>query len=135
MECILKDYYVIFERLNSQPRWWQRLTDKDFAHVYTVYADGNKTVLINMGTRYMIVEVLNKPITQFIPEIIRADASVILKYQARYSYHYLTVIRCGLNCVGITKALLNIKGLIFTPKQLYNRLRDNSQIIHEAIYG
>lgn len=135
MERLLKDYYLIFERLNTPPKWWQRFIDKDFAHVYAVYPEGNKTVLINMGTRYMIVEVLDKPITQFLPEVIRADASVILKTTARYSYHYLTVVRCGLNCVGITKALLNIKGLIFTPKQLYNRLRANSQIIHEAIYG
>lgn len=128
-----RDYYVIFERANQPLKWWNLLTHKDFAHVYLVTELDNKVMVLNMGMRYGVVEVLEEALPCFIAKIIKQDASVVLKYRANYRYHYHCAYRLGWNCVGMAKALLNIKGLQITPYQLYNKLRENSKIIHEDI--
>jgi hypothetical protein len=131
----IRNYYVIFERANQQAFWWNHIINKDFAHVFCVYEHDDKTVIINMGTRYAAINVVDQSIHSFICDMVKADVTAILKVKARQAYHYYPAYRWGWNCVGMTKAVLNIKGLQFTPRQLYNKLKAKSVIIHEDLNG
>jgi hypothetical protein len=127
----MKKYYIVFERVHTK-MWWHRLTGKEFAHCYAMFANGNQTVVINQSIRFMAVEVLDRHIGDVVAEIIANDATAIISYNAHYRYANIGLCKYLFTCVGVIKSLLNIESKAVTPKQLYKFLKLKGEVIWEA---
>lgn len=120
--------YVIF-RPSKYTHWYTRWLDRRFKHCFLLFDYGNQCLLIEHLQDGNWQELIND---KALNELSRLDEYIAVKYTDRnvnISSKYLP--RMCFSCVGLCMSFLGIKGLIFTPKQLYNRLikLDNTEIL------
>lgn len=113
------EYYLVFRKTD---RWWQILLKRDFGHVYALRWLGGcwlkiEPLLGHTEIEFYIAE------TEDVYSIAGSDCSAILHVKNWRSTDRYGLIFGPISCVEYMKSLLGIRGLIFTPWQLYKHLR------------
>lgn len=118
-----RDYYVVFDRLRGEKRFWNIFTGKTYAHVWALTPlCNNLTLVIKPFPSGCQIEEWPCNIKQAI-DLIPQDTTSVLKYTVEYGnlshYRFYSVM----SCVSYLKYLLGVRGFfIATPLSLYKKL-------------
>jgi len=122
---IRQKWYVVFEPAGRK-QWFHRFLEKDFTHCYLMTKSEAGLFWIIINPAWETIHIDYRLVETF-PNArdYAGDHAIIVEYETSIQQGFIGCQLGILTCVDLAKRVLGIKSYkIWTPYQLYRRLRD-----------
>lgn len=125
------NWYVFFQPRRAGHPWWMSLLDRRFAHCFAVGDFDGLPVMANHLACHTVIEPMQGATMGDVLSNNAPHCSAILAVTVEYTRHRVPHLWGYLSCVSLLRGVLAISAPCWTPKQLYNRVRnyDNGCVV------
>ena len=128
------EFWLIFR---DSPHNVSRRCKAGFQHVFILMKDSFNWILVNPTSTQLDIRILGYETNEYVPSIFmknpRRSIHIVrvVTYDKEASYWRVPF---NVGCMGQVKYITNIKGIFFTPYQLYKKLVKGNNLTRFNIY-